>query len=150
LTDATDLDRRAWHLAGAAAATDATAADALADAAERALRRGGAVSAARAWEQSARLTPEPETAGARLLRSGIAYWDGSMVPHALEVLDEVIERTDDRLVRADAASAWGEARAWEQDVAAGTRLLVDEAFAIEPHDPGRASVMFMRAAVLAQ
>ena len=41
-----------------------------------------------------------------------------MVTRATELLSEVMDRTDDPLIRADAASAYGEARAWEQDVAA--------------------------------
>src|SRR5581483_12073867 len=61
-----DLDRRAWHLAAAAAGTDAAAASALEQAGARARARSGYAVAAAAWERAARLSPAEEDRG-RLL-----------------------------------------------------------------------------------
>ena len=68
----------------------------------------------------------------------------------MDLLTEVIDRTDDERIRADAASALGEARGWEEDVARGTQFLVDEAVVIEGRDPERAALMLIRATMLAQ
>ena len=51
-------------------------------------------------------------------------------------------------VYSDAASALGEARGWEEDVARGTQFLVDEAVVIEGRDPERAALMLIRATML--
>ena len=115
--------------------------------------RCGAVvpsSAARTLERSARLTPDPTVAVERLLASAIAYWDASTVSYAMDLLTEVIDRTDDERIHADAASTLGEARGWEEDVARGTQFLVDEAVVIEGRDPERAALMLIRATMLAQ
>ena len=69
----------------------------------------------------------------------------------MDLLTEVIDRTDDERIRADAASrARRSARGWEEDVARGTQFLVDEAVVIEGRDPERAALMLIRATMLAQ
>ncbi len=93
LTGSEDADRRAWHLAAAAPAPDEQVAAALAETAERALRRGGVVAKARAYERAARLSPDPEVAAQRLFEAGSAWLNAGVSEHAAALLDEVATST---------------------------------------------------------
>ncbi|MGW7530144.1 helix-turn-helix transcriptional regulator [Streptomyces sp. NPDC054783] len=62
-----DPVRRAWHLAEAADGPDETAAQALVDAAERDLNRGGAAEATAALARAAELSPDPHDRACRLV-----------------------------------------------------------------------------------
>ena len=67
-----DPDRRAWHRAAAAVGPDASVATELEQAALRARRRGGVMTAAAAFERAAALTPDLDRRGALLLRAAEA------------------------------------------------------------------------------
>ena len=68
-TLSTDADRATWHRSLAADQPDAEVAQALDDAADRALARGAAVLAASFLERAARLSPDPQLRGRRLTRA---------------------------------------------------------------------------------
>jgi DNA-binding CsgD family transcriptional regulator len=69
---AADPDRRAWHRAAAAVGPDPSVAAELEQAALRARRRGGVITAAAAFERAAALTPGPARRGALLLSAAEA------------------------------------------------------------------------------
>jgi DNA-binding CsgD family transcriptional regulator len=81
-------DRHAWHAAAGALAPDEAIAAALEGTGERAAGRGGHAAAASAFEQAARLTPDPEPQARRLHRAAESAWLGGDGPRALALLDE--------------------------------------------------------------
>ena len=82
-----DADRRAWHLAEAVWKPDATIADLLADAGDRATARTAYSVASGAFERSARLSPEPDRRADRLLQAAEAAWSAGLTERALGLLD---------------------------------------------------------------
>ena len=95
-----DVDRRAWHLAAAAIGPDATAARALAEAAERARGRSAYTVAASAFTQAARLTPDDADRARMLIRAAHSSWLGGNPGRTLALLDEARGLTADRFVTA--------------------------------------------------
>ncbi|WP_162605985.1 ATP-binding protein [Jiangella aurantiaca] len=77
-----DDDRRAWHLAAAAAGTDDTAAAALDDAARRALSRGAPAAASQAWERAATLSGDRPGRARRLLEAARTAYDAGELDRA--------------------------------------------------------------------
>ena len=84
-----ELDRRAWHLAAAAAGTDNRAATALEHAARHSLARGAYATAAAAFERAARLTDELPRGAALRIAAAEAAWDAGNGDEAQRLLDEV-------------------------------------------------------------
>jgi DNA-binding CsgD family transcriptional regulator len=83
-----DIDRRAWHLAAAAAGTDESASAALEQAGTRGRERSAYAAAAAAFERAARLTASSERQ-ARLLRAAAeAGWLAGLTDHAVDLLGE--------------------------------------------------------------
>ena len=83
-----DIDRRAWHLAAAAAGTDETASAALEQAGIRGRDRSAYATAAAAFERAGRLTTSAERR-ARLLREAAeARWLAGFTDRAVALLDE--------------------------------------------------------------
>ena len=90
LHDAED-DRRAWHLSAAALGPDAAAAAGLDRVGHRAGDRGAYAVAASAYEQAARLTPDPAQRSDRLLAAGEAAWFAGEDARAARILAEALE-----------------------------------------------------------
>ncbi|MEE3850626.1 AAA family ATPase [Gordonia sp. LSe1-13] len=84
-----DVDRRAWHVAEALWAADATAADLLHTAGDRAAERAAWAVASAAYERAARLSPDAVDIRSRLLDAASAAWTAGLGSRALTLLDEV-------------------------------------------------------------
>jgi DNA-binding CsgD family transcriptional regulator len=83
-----DVDRRAWHLAAAAAGTDESASAALEQAGARARDRSAYAAAAAAFERAGRLTADGGRR-VRLLREAAgAAWLAGLADRAVTLLDE--------------------------------------------------------------
>ncbi|MDG4824107.1 AAA family ATPase [Asanoa sp. WMMD1127] len=94
LTDPRDADRRAWHVAAAAAGPDDAAADGLEQVAQRATGRGAAAAVARALDRAAHLTAAPTVRGRRLVAAGRAAYDAGQLDRAVELAAAGAELTD--------------------------------------------------------
>jgi DNA-binding CsgD family transcriptional regulator len=142
LADATDPeadpDRRAWHLAHAAAGLDEGVAGELERSADRAQRRGGVAAMAAFLERAAELTPDPGRRGARALAAAQAKLDAG-APGAAQALLATAELTplDElqhaRMQRLRAQIAFALRRGSDAPA-----LLLDAAKRLVPLDPGLA------------
>ena len=81
-----DPDRRAWHLACAAAGPDEAVASELESSANRARGRGGASAAAAFLQRAAELSPDPADRGARALVAAQAKFEAAAPEAAGELL----------------------------------------------------------------
>jgi hypothetical protein len=142
-----DVERRAWHLAAAAAGPDETAANALDDAAAIAASRGAPAVAAATWQRAVDLSADPERRVERLSRAATAWWDACDGPLALRCADEVLRASTDPATRADATTARAEAIGWTIDCRAGVQVLVDGAAEVASVHPDRAAALLIRAAL---
>ena len=103
-----DPDRRAWHLAQAAAGPDETVAAELEGSAERALARGGVAAGAAFLELAAMLTPAPDSRAERMLAAAKAKRDAGALDAALGLLVRVEAGPDDALRTAQVEYLRGE------------------------------------------
>jgi DNA-binding CsgD family transcriptional regulator len=139
-----DLDRRAWHLAAAAAGVDATASAALERAAISARDRSAYAGAATAFERAGRLAPDRE-GRARLLRSASeASWEAGLDERAVALLDEARVSTADAATELDIDELAGHIATRRGPVMRGHEILVSAA---ERAAPERAVAMLAEAAV---
>ena len=103
LAEATDAqldpDRRAWHLAEAAAGPDEDVAAELERAAGRAQARGGLAAAAAFLERAAALTPEPSRHAERALAAAQKKYEGGALDDALALLSNSETGAVDDLLR---------------------------------------------------
>jgi DNA-binding CsgD family transcriptional regulator len=125
-----DLDRRAWHLAAAAAGPDETASAALEQAALRARERTAYAVAAVTFERAARLADDDERRGRLLFGAADAAWLAGRAEQARSLLDE------SRLLAPDPASDYllGEIAVRQGPVMEGFRLLLAAAERADPED----------------
>jgi DNA-binding CsgD family transcriptional regulator len=114
LAQATDLeldpDRRAWHLAAAAAGPDEAIAGELERSAGRAHQRGGCVAAATLLERSAELTPAPVPQALRRLLASATFLQSGSIDKAQELLALTSGRLVDPAARAQAMRIEGALR----------------------------------------
>ena len=141
-----DVDRKAWHLALAAARPDESVVQLLEQTAGRARGRGGFEAACSALERAAQLTAEPELRAGRLANAGHCAWLAGQPVRAAGLLQEARQLTTDPIVGADVDRL----RAWiELSVGSAVmarRLLVDAAKEIANIDPQRGVDMLAAAA----
>jgi DNA-binding CsgD family transcriptional regulator len=90
-----DADRRAWHLALAAAGPDETASSALEQAGNRAHLRSAYGVASQAFERAALLSTVDERRGALLSQSAGSAWLAGLGNRALSLLDEASPFADE-------------------------------------------------------
>lgn len=143
LTGPEERDRRAWHLAAAATGFDATAADALDEAAARAGLRGGYAASAAAYERAARLTADPTERGRRLAAAATRARDAGQLGRAAALAAEVADLPTDPGTAA--MTAWVRAKVeFEQgSPARASTMVTDGAALIHDSDPDRAAQMLI-------
>jgi DNA-binding CsgD family transcriptional regulator len=139
-----DIDRRAWHLAGAAVGADASASAALEQAGARSRDRSAYATAAAAFERAGRLAADTERRALLLWEAAETAWLAGLADRAVALLDEARGATGDpaRLVRIDELA--GNIATRRGPVMQGHAILTAAA---ERADPERAVAMLSEAAV---
>jgi DNA-binding CsgD family transcriptional regulator/tetratricopeptide (TPR) repeat protein len=139
-------ERRAWHLALAAAGPDESVAAALADAARQAQRRGGHGGAARALELAARLSPAADRRALRLFEAAQAAALAGQATRANDLLDTGMAAGPDAALRARMQNLRGQVVMFFASSLSAGHLLLAEADRIEDVDPALAAAMRVEAA----
>jgi DNA-binding CsgD family transcriptional regulator len=150
---ATDPDRRAWHLASAAAGPDESVALQLERSADRAQARGGVAAAAAFLERATQLTADPMRRGGRALAAAQAKRDVAAFDAAEDLLTIAESASLDELAlaranRLRAQIAFARSRSGDpnaptvSDSAAG---LLDAAAGLETLDDAQARETYLEA-----
>ena len=138
-----DIDRRAWHLAAAAAGTDESASAALQQAGTRGRDRSAYATAAAAFERAGRLTADSERR-ARLLREAAeAGWLAGFTDRAVALLGEARAATGDPVTLVEIDELAGHIATRCGPVMRGHEILTTAA---NRADPERAVAMLAEAA----
>jgi DNA-binding CsgD family transcriptional regulator len=119
-----DADRRAWHLASAAAGPDESACSALQQAAERARQRSAYATAAAAFERAARLTLDDGLCDQLLYAAADAAWLAGAVDRAAALVDELGARAPQGVLWARVERLRGELLVRRGPVMEGHAVLV--------------------------
>lgn len=149
LDAAVDADRKAWHLAKAAAGPDPEVADALHAAAERARARGGHAAAAAAFDRAAALTTEPELAAARLAEAANAAWLAGQPDRARTLLDQAAALAGAPALRARVEHLRGSIEGDCGTPSAAYAILIAGSELVMSADPARAAQMLSDAGLFA-
>ena len=149
LDPAVDAERRAWHVAAGTLEPDEGVAAALAAVAVGAGERGGHAAAAAAFEQAARLSPDPPRRAERLRRAADAAWLAGDGPRALALLDEAVPVPATAMERAEAAHLRGRVLARRGPVPLAISVLQEAAETIAAERPAKAAEMLAEAAYAA-
>src|SRR5215204_3502113 len=145
-TDRTvDPDRRAWHLATAAAGPNEPVAAALEQSAGRAQARGGLAAAAAFLHRSVVLSADPEQRVRRALAAAQASLDAGMFEGALDLLALVEASTPDELQAAHAELLRGQIAFASSMGSAAPPLLLKAAQRLERLDPELARETYLDA-----
>ena len=142
---AAEPERRAWHLALAAAGPDESVASGLAEAARQAQRRGGHGAAARALELAARLSPDVGRRAIRLFEAAQAAALGGQGTRVNDLLDAGLAADPDPVLRARMQNLRGCVAVFASSPLSGGRLLLAEAARVEGVDPALAAEMRIQA-----
>ena len=140
LTGAEDVDRRAWHLAAAAAGPDESVAAALEAAASRFAERGGQASAWRALERAAELSEDDDACARRLHAAGRAAEHAGDLERAAVLAERALTRGRDPGIRAAAMVLAWQANDW-RGLAQDRRRLREGGRAPRLVPPTRAALM---------
>ena len=138
-------ERRAWHLALAAAGPDESVAAALADAARQAQRRGGHGGAARALELAARLSPSADCRAIRLFEAAQAAAVAGQATRVNDLLDAGIAADPDAALRARMQNLRGRVAVFSASPLWAGHLLLAEADRVEGVDAALAAEMRVEA-----
>ncbi|HEY2602970.1 MAG TPA: AAA family ATPase [Thermoleophilaceae bacterium] len=146
VTDAAlDPDRRAWHLAAAAARPDEDIAAELERSAGRAQERGGRAAAAAFLERSAELTLDPQLQALRRLSAAGASLAGGANGRAQALLNQAAPHLVDAGARAQALRMEGMIRFGDGRGGDTPSLLFDAAMALRDVDPQAARATLVEA-----
>lgn len=137
-----DVDRRAWHLAAAAAGADEQASAALEQAGVRARDRSAYATAALAFERAGRLTPDSERRARLVFAAAEESWNAGSVPRAVALLDEARASTRERASLLQIDELAGHIASRQGPVMRGHAILTAAA---EHADPERAVAMLAEA-----
>ncbi|HZX93472.1 MAG TPA: LuxR C-terminal-related transcriptional regulator, partial [Myxococcales bacterium] len=140
-----DPDRRAWHLATAAAGPDELVAAALEQSAGRAQARGGLAAAAAFLHRSVVLSADPKQRVRRALAAAQASLDAGMFEGALELLAVAEASTPDELQAAHAEVLRGQIAFASSMGSAAPPLLLKAAQRLERLDPELARETYLDA-----
>ncbi len=99
LSDARDIERRAWQLASAAFGPDEEVASTLEQAALAARERSGYSGASAAYERAARLTPAEDQRLRRLHAAADNAWDAGQTARAISLIEEALAGCEDPVTR---------------------------------------------------
>jgi DNA-binding CsgD family transcriptional regulator len=134
--------RRTWHLAAAAVGPDDEVAAALEAVGDEALRRGGLVAAAAAYERAAVLTTDGEQRAQRLYRAArSAYTSFAATSRdTFALLEQALVETGDEDLRFALQFLRGQ-MLWQRDQPNAYRLLLEEAHRNESEAPQRAALL---------
>jgi DNA-binding CsgD family transcriptional regulator len=146
LADSAEPDRRAWHLAAAATGPDAGVADALAEAALRADRRGAFAAAASALERSAEITPDADQRAQRLSEAAERAWRANQHDRAARLLDHATTVPTTPTVRSRIEYLRGMAQLAAGMSTSAYRIVRDAAEGLAATDPAGALQLLLFAA----
>jgi DNA-binding CsgD family transcriptional regulator len=127
-----DPDRRAWHLAEAAAGPDEQVAAELERSADRARGRGGLGSGAAFLERAAALTPDGDHQARRMLAAAESRLAGGEASAARTLLGLAAPRLTDVLTRARARRLEGQSLYAAGQMPEATSVLLDAAGMLQP------------------
>ncbi|MET0863944.1 MAG: ATP-binding protein, partial [Nakamurella sp.] len=136
-----ELERRAWHLAGAAVGPDEKAAALLTAAGDRAAARRADAVAAACYERSARLTDDDRSRAKRLTAAGESAWLAGLGARADALLREALRLTADPKLRIEALESLGALAARGGSLTQARDTLLAAAGEAERLDPGQAVVL---------
>jgi DNA-binding CsgD family transcriptional regulator len=150
LSEHTDEDSLAWHLAAAALGPDDAVADTLEATAQRAAARGAHAASADALVRAARLSEDRVARSRRLLAAGLAAAIGGAYDRGITLL-ELADEIDDPLLRASVRHllALVTLNGGVRGVYDNHRTLTEEAERIASLDPAAAAAMHADAGVTA-
>ncbi|MFC5748364.1 ATP-binding protein [Actinomadura rugatobispora] len=145
LTGPAHADRRAWHLAAAAAGPDEAVAAELERAARRAGQRGGSAAVAAAYERAARLSVDREGRARRIASAARAAYDAGQPDRATRLAAEAASLTREPAVAAEALYVRAQVEYERTSPAADAALALEGAELIASSDPERAVSMLTEA-----
>ncbi len=137
-----DIDRRAWHLAAAAAGVDEQASAALEQAGVRARDRSAYATAALAFERAGRLAAGRERRARLVFAAAQESWHAGSVRRAVALLDEAREAAGEQASRLEIDELAGHIATRQGPVMRGRAILTAAA---EHADPERAIAMLAEA-----
>jgi len=141
-------ERRAWHLAAAAAGPEEAPARALEEAGRDARQRGGYAAAAAAFAKAASLTPEPADRAARLRLAGESAFRGGQTDEAVALLEGALTHAGDVSLRCEIQFLRGQIE-YLRDARKAYSLLVEEASRLEARGSRPAALLLATAALAA-
>jgi DNA-binding CsgD family transcriptional regulator/tetratricopeptide (TPR) repeat protein len=139
-------ERRAWHLAAAAAGPDEPLAATLEKAARGAAKRGGHMTGARLLERAAELSPDVEAQARRLSWAAREAHLGARPAWAIQRLERALQLAHEPRLRAEITHMRGSLEQYAGSTARARELLVAEAEAIRAADPRLATLILLDAA----